>query len=85
MPWLGLGLGRLIILYDDNGISIEGPTSLAYSDDVLARFSAYGWQVARVDGHNLDDVAAALDEALANETRPSLIACRTIIGHGSPN
>lgn len=80
-----LGLGRLILLYDDNQICIDGPTSLSYSEDALARFASYGWQVTRVDGHNPAEVAAALDEATADESRPSLIACRTVIGHGSPN
>lgn len=79
------GLGRLIVLYDDNHISIDGSTNLAFTEDVLARFQAYGWQTARVDGHNVEAVAAALDAALADEERPSLIACRTIIGYGSPN
>jgi transketolase len=80
-----LGLGRLILLYDDNQICIDGPTSLSYSEDALARFASYGWQVTRVDGHNPAEVAAALNEAIADESRPSLIACRTVIGHGSPN
>ena len=79
------GLGRLILLFDDNGISIDGPTGLASSEDVLGRFAAYGWQVARVDGHDQTAVAAAIESALADESRPSLIACRTIIGFGSPN
>ena len=80
-----LGLGKLIVLYDDNQISIDGPTSLSYTEDALARFAAYGWQVVRVDGHDEAEMAAALDEAIADVERPSLIACRTIIGYGSPN
>jgi len=80
-----LGLGRLILLYDDNEICIDGPTSLSYSEDALARFASYGWQVTRVDGHNPTEVAQALNEAIADESRPSLIACRTVIGYGSPN
>lgn len=79
------GLGKLIVLYDDNGISIDGSTKLAFTEDVLARFAAYGWQTARVDGHNPEAVAAALAAAQAEAERPSLIACRTVIGFGSPN
>lgn len=80
-----LGLGKLIVLYDDNGISIDGPTSLSYSEDVLARFSAYGWSTQRVDGHNPDAVESAIYAALGETHRPSLIACKTHIGFGSPN
>ncbi len=80
-----LGLGRLVVLYDDNGISIDGPTSLSFSEDVPARFAAYGWHVARVDGHDPDAVTAAIAVAKADGGRPSLIACRTHIGFGSPN
>jgi transketolase len=80
-----LGLGRLVVLYDDNGISIDGPTSLSFSEDVPARFAAYGWHVARVDGHDPDAVSAALAAAKAEGGKPSLIACRTHIGFGSPN
>jgi transketolase len=80
-----LGLGKLIWLYDDNGISIDGPTSLSYSDDVAARFAAYGWHVVRVeDGNDLDAVDEALDEARAEHARPSLVLVRTHIGFGSP-
>lgn len=80
-----LGLGKLIVLYDDNGISIDGRTQLAFTEDVPARFAAYGWQVARVDGHDRTAVAAAIDAALTDAERPSLIACHTTIGYGSPN
>ncbi|MBE2202406.1 MAG: transketolase [Anaerolinea sp.] len=80
-----LGLGKLIVLYDDNGISIDGSTKLAFTEDVPARFAAYGWRVARVDGHDRTAVAAAIDAALTDAERPSLIACRTTIGYGSPN
>jgi len=80
-----LGLGKLIYLYDDNLISIDGPTSLSFSEDVGARFVAYGWHVLRVDGHDAAAVAAALVEARAADDRPSLICCRTTIAHGSPN
>ncbi len=80
-----LGLGKLVVLYDDNGISIDGPTSLSFSEDVPARFAAYGWQVQRVDGHDTTAVEAALHAARAEARHPSLIACRTHIGYGSPN
>ncbi|MCL6608911.1 MAG: transketolase [Geminicoccaceae bacterium] len=79
-----LGLGRLIVLFDDNGISIDGPTKLATSEDVRARFAAYGWHTLAVDGHDPEAVAAALAEAKA-DPRPSLVACKTIIGFGAPN
>jgi transketolase len=79
-----LGLGRLIVLYDDNRISIDGPTDLTCSDDVLGRFTAYGWHTQRVDGHSMAAVDAALRAAQAETERPSLIACRTHIGYGSP-
>ncbi len=80
-----LGLGKLIVLWDDNGISIDGPTSLAFSEDVVARFTAYGWQACHVDGHDPEAVEAALGAARAEGTRPSLVACRTHIGYPSPN
>ncbi len=79
-----LGLGRLIVLFDDNGISIDGPTSLATSDDHLARFAASGWSVRRVDGHDPEAIAQAIDEERDTD-KPSLIACRTIIGFGAPD
>jgi transketolase len=78
-----LRLGRLIVLFDDNGISIDGPTSLAVSDDQAVRFAAYGWHVQVVDGHDPDAVATAITAAQA-DPRPSLIACRTVIGYGAP-
>jgi transketolase len=78
-----LGLGRLIVLFDDNSISIDGATSLSTSDDALKRFAAAGWDVQRVDGHDPAAVAAALTRAKATPT-PSLIACRTVIGYGAP-
>ena len=80
-----LGLGKLVIFYDDNGITIDGSTGIAFTEDVLARFDAYGWGTCRVDGHNVDEVQAALAEALADTERPSLIACKTVIGFGSPH
>jgi transketolase len=79
-----LGLGRLIVLYDDNGISIDGPTALAFTDDTGARFAAYGWHVQHIDGHDPAAIAAAI-AAAGTDPRPSLIACRTIIGFGSPH
>ncbi len=79
-----LKLGRLIVLFDDNQISIDGPTSLSVSDDQLERFAASHWHVARVDGHDPEAVALAIENARAVTDRPSLIACRTIIGYGAP-
>ncbi len=78
-----LRLGKLIVLFDDNGISIDGPTALSVSDDQQARFAAYGWHVQAVDGHDPEAVAAAIEAAQASD-RPSLIACRTVIGFGAP-
>ncbi|MGP9813551.1 transketolase [Rhodopseudomonas sp. NSM] len=78
-----LKLNRLIVLWDDNHISIDGDTSLSCSDDQLARFAASGWATTRVDGHDPEAVAAAIEAAKASD-RPSLIACRTTIGFGSP-
>ena len=80
-----LKLGKLICLYDDNGITIEGSTSLATSDDTGRRFAACGWHVQQVDGDDLDAVAGAIRSAQEAADRPSLIAARTHIGHGSPN
>jgi transketolase len=77
------GLGKLIVLFDDNGISIDGPTELSCSDDQLARFAAYGWQTQAVDGHDPAEIDAAIEAAKA-DSRPSLIACRTVIGKGAP-
>jgi transketolase len=79
------GLGRLIYLYDDNEISIEGPTDLTFTEDVGLRFTAYGWQVLDVDGHDMAAVDQALREAQADLERPSLIICHTHIGFGSPH
>jgi transketolase len=81
-----LGLGKLIYFYDDNHISIDGDTSLAFSEDVPKRFEGYGWHVLTVaDGNDLDAIAAALDAARAETERPTLIAVRTHIGYGSPH
>jgi len=77
-------LGNLVFLYDDNRISIEGSTALAWSEDVGRRFEAYGWQAIHVDGHDRVVVAAALDAAIAETGRPSLILARTTIGKGAP-
>ncbi|MPY69562.1 MAG: transketolase [Alphaproteobacteria bacterium] len=78
-----LRLSRLIVLYDDNNISIDGGTDLALSDDACARFDSYGWHTARVDGHDPDAIAAAVEDA-RKDGRPSLIACRTTIAYGAP-
>lgn len=78
-----LKLGRLIVLFDDNEISIDGRTGLSVSDDQQARFRASGWDVQAVDGHDPDAVAAAIERAQATDT-PSLIACRTQIAYGAP-
>jgi len=81
-----LGLGKLIVLYDDNGISIDGPTSGWFTDDTPKRFEAYGWHVlAHVDGHDVEAVAASIAAAKADGDRPTLICCKTIIGKGAPN
>ncbi len=80
-----LGLGKLIYLYDDNNISIEGSTDLAFTEDVTARFEAYGWQVLMVEeGNDLDAIEAAILQAQTDTKRPSLIRVRTHIGFGSP-
>ena len=80
-----LGLGKLIVLYDDNLISLDGPTELSYTEDVLKRFEAYHWHVQRVaDGNDLEAIEAAIEAAKAETARPSLIAVRTVIGYGSP-
>ena len=80
-----LGLNKLIALYDDNGISIDGKVEGWFTDDTPARFEAYGWNVIRaVDGHDVDAVAAAI-AAAKTATKPTLICCKTVIGKGSPN
>jgi transketolase len=79
-----LKLGRLIVLWDDNKITIDGSTDLSTSEDVKARYAATGWHVTECDGHNSADIVRAFDEAIADD-RPSLVACRTIIGKGAPN
>jgi len=79
-------LGKLIALYDDNGISIDGEVSGWFTDDTPARFRAYGWQVIRdVDGHDPEEIRQAIETARAETSMPTLICCRTLIGYGSPN
>ncbi|MFN3868527.1 MAG: transketolase [Hyphomicrobiaceae bacterium] len=79
-----LKLGKLIVMWDDNEISIDGPTNLATSTDQLKRFEASGWHVAKVDGHDPDAVEKAIAAARAVTDKPSMIACRTVIGFGAP-
>ena len=79
-----LGLDNLLYLYDDNGISIEGATDLTFTEDVAARFRAYGWHVQAIDGHNVDAIDGALRAARSAKGQPHLIVCRTTIGFGSP-
>jgi transketolase len=79
-----LGLGRLIVLWDDNRITIDGKTEISTSEDVIARYEATAWHTESCDGHDPVDIARAIDAALIDD-RPSLIACRTIIGKGAPN
>ena len=80
-----LALGKLIVLYDDNGISIDGRTTGWFTDDTPHRFEAYGWHVVpNVNGHDVDAVSAAIDAAKNETSRPSLICCKTIIGKGAP-
>jgi len=79
-------LGRLVYLYDDNDISIEGSTDLTFTEDVGKRFQSYGWQLlGPIDGNDLDAIENAIQEARSETDRPSLIICRTTIGYGSPN
>lgn len=79
-----LRLGRLIYLYDNNSITIDGKTDIAYTEDWAKRFEAYGWHVQQIDGMDMEAVAAAI-EAAQSDPRPSIIGCRTVIGFGSPN
>lgn len=80
-----LKLGKLIVLYDSNNISIDGSTDLSMTEDVGKRFEAYGWHVQTVDGHNQSELAQAIEQAQAATAHPSLIVCNTHIGFGSPN
>jgi len=79
-----LGLGKLILLFDDNEISIDGPTDMSVRDDQIKRFESCGWEACRIDGHDPKVIAQAIESA-KNSEKPSLIACRTVIGYGSPN
>ncbi len=79
-----LGLSKLTVLFDDNHISIDGPTELTVDDDQCARFEACGWHTQRCDGHDPEAIEAALQAALAVTDKPSMIACRTTIGYGAP-
>jgi transketolase len=82
-----LGLGKLIVFYDDNSITIDGKTSLSFTEDVQKRYEAYGWHVQQVDDvvSQLDDLRTAVENAKQVTDKPSMIACKTIIGYGSPN
>lgn len=80
-----LHLGKLIVLYDDNEISLDGPTSLSFTENVGGRFEALGWHVQRIDGMDVHAVGAAIKEAQHVTDKPSLVCCKTIIGFGSPN
>jgi len=81
-----LGLGKLTVIYDDNGISIDGEIEGWFTDDTPARFAAYGWHVIpNVDGHSSEAVEQAIDSAIAETSRPTIICCKTMIGKGSPN
>lgn len=80
-----LGLGKLIVYYDDNSISIDGSTEISFTEDVLKRFDAYGWHTELIDGHDPSAIIAASEIAQAESSRPSIIACRTKIGFGSPH
>ena len=77
-------LGHLIVLFDDNGISIDGKTELTVSDDISARFEAYGWQVLACDGHDMAAIDSAISAAKAEPSKPSLVRCKTVIGKGAP-
>ncbi len=79
-----LSLSNLILLYDDNEISIDGPTSLTMSDKTLDRFLSYGWHTESIDGYDFDAIHSAIENA-KNDSRPSIISCKTLIGYGSPN
>ena len=78
-------LGKLVMLYDSNNITIDGPTHISFTEDTRKRFEAYGWQVLEIDGHDYDQINAAIAEAKKEKSKPSIIICKTIIGFGSPN
>jgi len=79
-----LKLNKLIVFFDDNSISIDGPTSLSVSEDTVRRYEAYGWKVQTIDGHNYSEISNAINQAKKNDL-PTLICCKTKIGYGSPN
>ena len=79
-----LALGKLIVFYDDNGISIDGDVEGWFTDDTSKRFDSYGWQVLAVDGHNPEQIAEAIKSAQADKKRPTIIRCKTVIGFGAP-
>lgn len=78
-----LGLNRLIVFYDDNGITIDGKTDLSFTDDTRKRFESYGWNVLTIDGHNVEEIEKATQDAKTSD-KPSLICCKTVIGFGAP-
>lgn len=78
-------LGKLIMLYDSNNITIDGPTHISFTEDTRKRFEAYGWQVLEIDGHDYDQIRKAIQEAKDETEKPSIIICKTVIGFGSPN
>ncbi len=78
-------LGKLIVFYDDNHVSIDGDTELSFSEDVIKRFDGYGWHTLSIDGHDHDAIREAIKKAQAVTDQPTIIACKTIIGYGSPN
>ena len=81
-----LGLGKLVVIYDDNEISIDGKVEGWFTEDIPSRFQSYGWQVIpNIDGHNPDEIDKALIDAKQNQDQPTLICCKTVIGKGSPN
>ncbi|MCF7929156.1 MAG: transketolase, partial [Spirochaetales bacterium] len=80
-----LGLGKLVVFYDSNSISIEGSTGLAFTEDTAKRFESYNWQVIEADGYDLDALSAAVDKAKAETEKPTLVVMKTVIGKGSPN
>ena len=79
-----LGLSNLVVFYDDNHITIEGETDLAFSEDVGTRYEAYGWSVRRIDGHNPKEIRAAIEHAKMNKDAPTFVVCRTHIANGAP-
>ncbi len=81
-----LKLGKLIVLYDDNNITIDGGTDKSFTEDVGKRFEAYGWDVVSVrDGNDLESISSAIEKARIDTTKPTLIKVKTVIGYGSPN